>query len=379
MNKIIKGLLSLATVAVITGVTSCSDDERTGWTIQGTITGANDSILYIERPSGLAWVIVDSVTTDKNGEFSYTAPLPNSGVQSIYRVRLGERAVYFPIDSTETVTLKAKNVNMERVHKLAGTEAAAGFNATDSVINAAINRVGELNAINDSQLLSDLGDIIINDPTCIVSYYVINRPIGANRIFTPDNKLKVKLIGAAANRYNTLRPNDSRGAELLALYNEGMTAVRGGVPSKCTSMEATLLGRPEVDFTGPDENGKDRRLSDVLDRGGVTVLSLIRYDDSQAGATTIALGDIWNEFHPKGLEIFQIGIDDNRAYWRQNAMAMPWTTVYGAPDEIAELLVRYNSNPITGGPSCFVFDADGELVSRVDNPAELKKAISKLL
>lgn len=377
-----KKIFSVIFAAIIFGTcfvtltTSCSE-KREGWTIRGTIEGAADSTLFVEEPSGAAWVILDSVKTDGNGNFSYTAKQRSYNDGSVYRVRLGDRTVYFPVDSTETLTLTGVNTNFDMVHSLSGSPAAEGFNTVDSLVNAAVERVGETAALNDSLLIQQLGDIIINDTTCIVSYYTIKHPIGNRYIFNTDTKRKVGLIGAVATRFKTQRPNDPRGEELAEVYNRAKALQRGNHKGGSALM-ATEVGRPTVEFSRPDKNGVEQDLNAVIDRGGVTVLNLIRYDDALASANTMALGDLYDKYKSRGLEIYQIGFDPNEAFWRQNALNMPWITVYSHPAEATELLVQYNANPIDGGPVSLLFNRNGELVKRITNPAELDSAVAQL-
>lgn len=378
MQKITKTLGTALFVALAAASTfSCGN--RAGWTIEGNIAGASDSTLYIEEPSGATWIIVDSVKAGGNGDFAFTAVYPPARPQAIYRIRLNDKVAYFPVDSTETLRLTAAHADMDRVHTLTGSPAALGFNAADSLINAAVERVGAREALNDDTLLRQLGELILADTTGVVSYYIVNRPIEDRHIFTPDNRRKVGLIGAAATRYKTFRPGDPRGAELEAMFAEARRAIGRAPKGSGQSIVAVELGRPDVEFEAKDYNGNVHNLNEVLDRGGVTVVNLVRYDDPKSAANTAALGEVYEAYGNRGLEIFQIGFDPNVAHWRQNAVNMPWITVYGTPEEAADFLVTYNVNPIDGGPITLLFDRNGELVKRITNPAELKEAVSKLL
>lgn len=365
------GALMLLSMAVL----SCGE-SRTGWSINGNIAGASDQTLFIEEQSGAAWVIVDSVKADGEGNFSFTALQPVVTGQPIYRLRLGENAVYFPIEGSESLTLSADTANMSLRHSLSGSIAAAGFNRVDSLIALAVDRVGADKAADDPELVGSLADIILNDSTCVVGYYALMRPVENKLIFNVNDRKKLGLIGALATRYKSLRPNDPRGAELEQRFIE---ARRAGRPTVGQTMEATLSGRPDLNFVRKDEKGNDRDLNAVLDRGGVTVVNFIRYDDKLASANTLALGEAYKKYKDRGVEIFQIGFDPNRAHWQQNALSMPWTTVYSSPDESGEILVAYNVNPLDGGPTTLLFNRNGELVKRVTNPADIDKAIAEIL
>lgn len=371
INRFAAAALLTAAVAAV----SCSE-SRNGWSVSGTIEGAADSTLFIEESSGAAWIIVDSLTTDKAGNFRYTARNPLYGAQQIYRLRLADRAVYFPIENSDAVTITARNTDMDSRHTIGGTTAAQGFNTVDSLISDATERLGVDGAINDPALFSRLAEIVLNDSTCIVGYYTVMHPVDNKLLFNDSNPKKTGLIGAVATRYRQLRPSDPRGNMLEQLYT---SAKRRGGKTSGGSMEAAVAGRPVIDFVRQDEKGNDVDLNAVLDRGSATLVNLIRYDDRLAPANTAALGEVYDKYKNRGLEIVQIGVDPNRAHWQQNALSMPWITVYSAPDQSLELFLAYNVDPVEGGPTTLLFNRSGELVKRVTNPADIDAAVASIL
>ena len=373
MNIKLSKLIGIAGIAMLIG---CGCSRNNGWSISGVIENAPDSVLYIEEPSGPVWVLIDSLKTGKDGSFAYTAEEPYLYGQGIMRIRMGNKAVYFPIEGTETLRLTANASDIDKIHSLSGSVAAEGFNMIDSLVNAAISRVGVDKALNDSTLLTQIGNVILADTTCIVGYYAIKHPVENKLLFGNDTPLKTGLIGAAATRYETLRPSDARGSELKAMFQQARKNKRGNASSGAT-MEASVSGRPVLDFVRKDEKGADRDLNAVLDRGGVTVVNFTRYDGPQSTANTTALGDVYNKYKDRGLEIYQISFDPVEANWRQNAHNMPWISVYNRPTDPAEILVAYNVNPVDGAPTSFIFNRQGELIGRTADPAKLEEEVAK--
>lgn len=356
--------------------TSCSDD-RNGWTINGKIDGASEQTIFIDQFNETAWITVDSLKTDDNGTFEYVAvdAVPK-GTQPLYRVRLNDKTIVFTVDSTATVTLTANAKDFGKKHRLTGNSAVTRITTADSLINAAVDRVGTQAAVNDSLLINELFKVINTDSTCIASYYILTRTIDNRPIFTSDSKLKINIIGAVATKYEQLRPNDPRGKKLATLYKELRKLMN---PEKRkVEVQADETGRPNVDYTRPDYKGTQQSLNAILDRGGVTILYLSRFDAKGSAANTAALGQAYNTYKDKGLQIYQVGFEPNEALWRQNAATMPWIAVYNGPTDLT-LPVAYNANPVNGDPVSFIFNANGELVTRVANPADLAAELAKLL
>lgn len=376
MKKTIFPALGFVGAVALVTSTSCSE-SRNGWTIEGNISGISDTTVYIERPSGpVAWVIVDSVKTDSDGSFSFTAKYPESETaKNFYRVRLGDKSAYFTVNGTERLSLTSAAADFGKRHRWTGNVAVAAFTTIDSLVNAAIDRVGAAKAADDADLLTSLGNIITGDTTCIVSYYAVTRLIDGKPIFNTSDRRKLGLLGAVANNYERRRPDDPLGQEVKSAYLEAKKRKRS---NSGNTVEASLSGRPMIDFVRQDVNGKEQNLNTVLDRGGVTILNLSRYDSKGSALNTAALGQAYEKYKDRGLVIFQVGFEPNEAVWRQNAVRMPWTTVYNRPGDSAEILIAYNCDPVNGDPVSFVFNANGDLIARIADPAELEAQLSKL-
>ena len=82
------------------------------WNIEGNIAGAVDKDLILQASENGRWFTIDTITTDKNGKFSYSHE-PNA-YPDIYRLTLDGKSLYFPIDSIESVTITADGTNFDR-------------------------------------------------------------------------------------------------------------------------------------------------------------------------------------------------------------------------------------------------------------------------
>ncbi len=105
MNKAFYGAVILVTLLC---ATSCNNKQ---FHVNGTISEAKDSILYLENMSLNGPQVVDSVKLGEDGTFAF-------GEQSIadnpefYRLRIANQIINVSIDSTETVTFKASYPTM---------------------------------------------------------------------------------------------------------------------------------------------------------------------------------------------------------------------------------------------------------------------------
>lgn len=85
------------------------------------------STMYLEAPGPIGWYTVDSVALEGSGSFSISMPAPVA--PEIYRLRIGDDAIYFPVDSTETVTVDASAPKFATEYTLGGSTGARDVHA----------------------------------------------------------------------------------------------------------------------------------------------------------------------------------------------------------------------------------------------------------
>lgn len=368
----IKSLSHVLVALTLPAVVACTGGN--GWKVSGTVEGAADSVLYVEGSTLGGWYVMDSLTVASDGSFSYSAP-QGAETPSVFRLRMGDKYIYFPVDSVEEVTVTAKLPAFDRGYTLAGNIYAAGIAAADSLVGAAIDARGETAALGDSTLKRSLNLLINRDTTCLVSYYIVGKTIAGRPLYSLTSKSDLRFLANAANNYKTHRPDDPRAAELEQRWLAGRQAT-GSLPG--VKREAQLSARPAITLKRYDINGKEHDFEKVVTRGtGPTILSFTRYTDDKSPALTAALRSVYDKYHAQGLEIFQVSYDANEVDWKRSAINMPWIAVWNSPEDGAEALVAYNAD-VTVQPVTFIFNRAGELVARVTDPAELSAAIARV-
>ena len=113
MKKIVYAMMALL------ALTAC-EKGRT-FTVEGTIEGAKDSTLYLYNRSLSGIVLLDSVVLDASGDFRFRQEAPVGG-PDYYVLRISNQWLNLAIDSTETVTLKAKMPGMAQNYSVSGSE-----------------------------------------------------------------------------------------------------------------------------------------------------------------------------------------------------------------------------------------------------------------
>lgn len=357
-------LLGMATLAV-----SCSNNGPQ-WHLNGSIEGlSDDDNIILEANNQGYWYVVDTIAASKDGKLDYAGEV--HGYPDIFRLRVGESSVYFPIDSIETVTINATAPDIAANHKLSGSPQAVNLAKVDSMLTTMAAAKGVKAMVNDEGLKRQLAQMILADPAGVVSYYIISKTIDGTPLYNPSVAMDHRIIGAVANSFNTRRPEDPRTNYLTSLFLRNR---RQSISSEGTKMEARLIKAFEIDLY--DHTGKRHSLLELTESGRPVILSFTAYNADWSPAFNVELNKVYTKYHPQGLEIYQVSVDEDEYTWEQAAKNLPWITVYNNVSDGGKVLRQYNVGQV---PTTFVFNRDGELVERVLDIADLDSAVAKVM
>lgn len=354
-----------AAAAVILTATSCSDNH---WNVGGAIAGGEGKTIVLEASHNGNWYPLDSVILGASGKFDM-AQTP-SGYPDIYRLRIDDQSVYFPIDSIESVTVTGSAGIFATDYTLTGSASADALFDVDKKISAVVKARGETAAATDSLLKRELAGMLLGDPSGVVAYYIINKKVGTTPIFNPENNKDLKIIGAVANAFVQHRPSDPRTAYLSSLF---LSYRKKSVQTVDT---IAVVEAPLIDFMLKDENGSPRNLSEIASHGKVVLLNFTVYDAERSPEYNRQLAAIYTPLHDAGLDIVQVAVDDNQFDWVKSAKNLPWITLYAPEHKRAEILLAYNVGAL---PATFIIDRKGDLVERVDDLSGIRAAVNRYL
>lgn len=387
MKKAISTLTALILMALV--ISSCGGKK---FHVNGTITQAADSILYFENMSLDGPVTVDSVKLSDNGDFSFSDDAPSA--PEFYRLRIANQIINLSIDSTETVTVKADYPHMSTGYTVEGSEdcktikdlaikqinlqsfiqgiennPAVGYDATEDTINKVIEQYKDFIKRN----------YIYKQPMKASSYFALFQTIGNRLIFNPrESKEDIKAFAAVATSWDVYYPNSLRGENLHNIAIEGMKNVRiveqqmaqsqqGIDPSKINTSNI-------IEIALRDNRGNMRRLTDM--KGRVVLLDFHVFGADGSTQRIMKLRDIYNKYHSKGLEIFQVSLDPDEHFWKTQTAALPWICVHDDDAMNSNLLVQYNIQRL---PTFFLVDKNNVLFKRDSQIKDLDQAIQSLL
>ena len=388
--KITKLYSAAAVVMAALTFASCNNKK---FHINGNITEAKDSMLYLENISLDGPVAIDSVKLGEDGSFVFEENAKDSVCPDFYRLRIAGQTINLSIDSTETISVKAAYPSMSYQYTVDGSDNC------NTIKELSLKQMNLQNLINDIAKNPNIGvdsaDVIIDRaihaykqdiksnyifkaPMKASSYYALFQTLQVGRtntlIFNPrNNKEDVKVFAAVATSWDTYYPNAERGKNLHNIAIQGMKDIRI-IESQLAAQQidaSKVQVNGVIELSLQDNKGITRRLTDL--KGKVVLLDFHLFAGEQSTKRIMMLREIYNKYHAAGLEIYQVSVDPDEHFWKTSTAALPWISVR---DEKGQSVAKYNIQSI---PTFFLIDRSNTLRARDVQIKDLDTAIKELL
>ena len=383
-----KHITKLAAVLLAAfSVASCNNNK---FTVEGQISGAKDSILYFENVGIEGINVLDSVKLSDNGDFSFSEAANQA--PEFYRLRIADQIINVSIDSTETVQIKGEYPGMASNYTVSGSDNCSKIRElalkqmdlqTKAIALQSNTELGIVKA-NDSIMTlinaykEDVKrEYIYKEPFKAYAYFALFQAIGNYLIFNPrTNKDDIKAFAAVATSWDTYYPHAERGQNLHNIAIEGMKNQRiVEAQNADIQIDANKVQEAGVlNISLLDNKGQQRNLTDL--KGQVVLLDFHIFAMENSPARIIELRELYNKYHAQGLEIFQVSLDPDEHFWKQQTAALPWVSVRDEEGVNSQRLMLYNVQAV---PDFFLIDRGNNLVKRAAQIKDLEAEIKKLL
>ena len=371
---------------VFRGLASCSEKK---FHVEGNITNAKDSVLYFENVGLEQVTVLDSVKLDEEGAFAFAEK--QTEAPEFYRLRISDQIINVSIDSTETVTVKAQYPQMATQYEISGSDncqkikelTLKQIDLTKRAMAVANNQSLGVDESNDSILKmiraykEDVKmNYILKEPNHSYAYFALFQALGNTLIFNPrSDKDDIKLFAAVATSWDAYHPNSERGANLHNIAIEGMKNVRIAEAKEASTIDMSQVETAGViDIALADNKGQQRHLTEL--KGKVVLLDFHLFSMEKSPERILLLRELYNKYHAQGLEIYQVSLDPDEHFWKQQTEALPWISVRDPQGLDSQTLISYN---IQGLPDYFLITRDNALYKRAAQVKDLEAEIKSLL
>ena len=388
MKHTFKNICAAAACALVVAALASCDNRK--FRVGGNITEATDSVLYFENMSLDGPVAVDSVKLGGDGSFSFSGKAPEA--PEFYRLRIAGQIINLSVDSTETITVKAAYPTMATAYEVEGSAECA------TIKELALKQIGLQGRVMAVERNAALGfdqardsvarmieaykqDIKLNyifkAPMRASSYFALFQALGNRLIFNPrESEDDIKAFAAVATSWDTYHPNSVRGENLHNIAIQGMRNVR--IVRNQMAAQAVEAGKVHeanlIDISLLDNQGHTRRLTDLT--GKVVLLDFHVFGSEGSTKRIMQMRDIYNKYHARGLEIYQVSLDPDEHFWKTQTAALPWISVRDPQGLQSKNLALYNVSSL---PTFFLIDRSNTLQKRDVQVKDLDAELQALL
>ncbi|VBB48227.1 conserved exported hypothetical protein [uncultured Paludibacter sp.] len=363
---------------------ACNNSNK--FTVTGTISNADNQTLYFEHNSLVKDSLIDSVKLNQNGNFKFKSIHP--AYPDLYTLRIGNQKIVLGVDSSETISVTAdadKLIDAEIVNSIPSSDIQKLRKSVLKLQNAALLIGAEKDQAKQKQMLDSFSvnvenhkktvmALILKNPRSIAAYFALYQQVNGLYIISPYDKKDRTYFSAVATSFDTYMPDYDRSKNLHNLVIDALKQDKAQEQQQLlTQLQNTSgISFPEIELN--DAKGVSHKLSSL--RGKTIVLDFSAAEMENNIEYTFELRDIYNTYSGKGLQIYQVSLDQNKMLWERAITNLPWICVRDENGPSSKYVSIYNVQNI---PTIFLIDKTGNIVGRYTDFNLLKKDIKRVI
>lgn len=349
---------------------SCKQNNR--FHVNGTVKDAAGEMLYFEHNSLMKTILLDSVKLGTNGEFSFKSDRPV--FPDFYDLRLNTKIITFAVDSCENINFKADENGFSTEYEVTGSETSLLIQKLRKSVMDIQRKADALRANLSleernamvAEIETDIEQhkemarkLILQDPRSLAAYFAIYQQVNKTYLFSPYVKTDKPYCAAVATSFNAFMPEYERTKNLYSLVMDAIKTERNEKQKEEWNKVLENDGIGYIDIALKDKNNVVRKISDLKDK--VILIDFSTYDSEQSVNYTFSLRELYNKYHKRGFEIYQVSLDKNKLIWEQSIQNIPWICVRDENGSNTTYVSTYN---ISSVPTTFLINNKGSIVAR---------------
>ena len=353
--------------------------------IDATVSGLSSSDVVVKLLNVNKFEVLDTVATDAAGKLSYKVNVEKGQPEFVYLFHNDVKIASLILQSGDKVNVEADTLGNYIVE---GSEESAKLAHVEKEHAAVLARMSALVASFDGEdkaglekLRKDLGQEYITYYRNCVKYVMTNsHSLSVVPIFYQNLGDNFPVFAQSTDAIHFKNIADS--LEMTYPESKYVKALRAEAQKRMQYLEletrlmsAEQISYPEISL--PDLQAQKRTLSEV-DSKVVMVHFWTASDAQQKMFNLDVLKPLYEEFHSKGFEIYQVALDVDKGLWARvvKEQALPWINVCDTRSASSPYAAAYNLPTI---PATFII-ADGELVDgKIVDDKSLRQLLKKLL
>lgn len=367
--------------AVVLGLAACSHTAK----VKGVIADAPSSEVIVKLLNINQYQVLDTVKTDASGKFSCKVQVKKGQPEFVYLFYGNRKIASLLLEAGDKVTVHSDTLGVSTIEgseeslKLASVE--ADFAEAKASMKSLSEKVLSADVSEAAALREQLAKAYVDYYRSRVSYIMQNsRSLTVVPILYQYLSETLPVFGQATDAIHFTNAADT--LEMVYPDSKYVKALRKEAQSRVSQMEllSKLSSAKQINFLDielPDNRAKKVKLSDVHKK-----ITLVYFwtasDAAQKMFNLDVLAPVYEKYHDKGFEIYQVSLDVDNGLWARviREQKLPWVNVSDISGGASRYVLAYN---LTKLPSAFLIGGDGMSGAKISDVASLSAAIENAL
>ncbi|MDD3105758.1 MAG: TlpA disulfide reductase family protein [Bacteroidales bacterium] len=380
--KYFKSIIATALLGALL-ITSCNKGNQTQ--IKGIVKDfQQEESLVLKRLDFTSETVLDTLTVREDGSFSYRFDTGNDMPGYYYLYAGNKKIAWLILQNGVDVDLEVTRDG--RILKLEGSPESLLLQEVNENLKTAAIKFDSLythyeNAPEkEKEALSlELGRLFVKYKQETIRFlYEHPRSFVNTSVVFQSLPRQVFIFSDTRDAALLQRVYDSLSVDYpLSPY---VNAIRDRYESmqKAMQMEDAFLNAEVTDFPNiclPGLDGQDVCLSSL--KGKTIILSFWHSSNVDMRLDNRELQEMYNRYSPRGLEIYQVGLDTDKTAWATGIrdQDLPWISVCDGLGIYSPAVTTYNVVEI---PTFFIIDKEGNIRQRLSNVQEVIREVKTL-
>lgn len=366
--------ISLTAVAAAAILASCNtQEEKKVSVIEGSVPSLADTKVAIQYFDGKEVSLLDSIAIQSDGKFSYEVSLEDNQPKVIYISK--DASIYASVLAQQDAKVVVKEDESGKA-QIEGSEESALLTKVEQDYQKAINEFVNLQDDKQSEMTSlylqyrnDCIKHVVSNPHSLSSMMLLYHHFGeALPVF--GQHTDALIIRDLAKGIQETYPSTVY-AEVL---NDAAQVRLNQMELAQKFNEAEEVGFHDMDL--PSINGTNVALSHI-EEDVILIYFTTVTDPAQNFFNVQTLKPIYDDYHKKGVEIYQVCLDSDKVAWATTIrnQELPWINVCDVRGASSPYVLYYNLSSL---PAIFVMK-DGEILDEeIVDDKSLRQLLDKL-
>lgn len=356
----------MAAAAAFVMVASCGPKA----VVEGVIDSASTSEVVVKLLDVNKYTTLDTIAVNASGQFSYKLDIEEGHPEFLYFFQGDKKVAALLLEAGDKVHVMVDSLGQTSIE---GSEESLKLAQVENDYAAFLKEYTEAGELTLQEYIAYYRkciEYLLNNSKSLTSVHVLYQYVAEDFPVFSQNTDAI-FFSNIADSLETVYP-DSRYVKALRKEADRRYSY--------LQLQERLQNAEEIgyhDIELPDVEAKMRKLSDV-DSKVVMIYFWTASEPSQNIFNVEVLKPLYEDYHKKGFEIYQVSFDIDKSLWATTVKGqqLPWVNVCDSRGSASPYISKYNI-PVL--PAAFIL-SDGELVDgQIVDEKSIRKVLDGLL